>query len=1036
LFSAAVVNVTTAAEIKLTQNGTSVPFTLNNGNVQAVLSLVPGLNTFNITALNGCGTQTQTLAVTYNNCVAPTISLMQPTASGITVNDNAYQIQCSVNGTVNSSNITLKVNGVAKPFQFSNGLLTSNITLNQGLNSINLSVSNSCGSDAETFTITYKQCLVPSIVISNPVQLNTTTTQNTSAIAFTAINCTAATQLSILQNGVSVPFTFTNGSVSLTPTLIPGLNTFVINATNDCGTDIASVNITYDNCIPPVITISSPIPSTTANQTITVSATLQHINNANQIALLLNGIGVPFTYANGNLSATLNLIAGLNTLSLTVSNACGSDAKAKTIDYTPCKAPTASILQPTTAGLNVSTPSFTFKASLNNVDQSNQVSLSHNGISITNFQLSNGLLTAPLTLTNGINTIVVFVNNGCGIDQATTTVQLSTCNSPTVTINSLGGQTVSTASFNFDASVQEVTSTQSLTLMVNGQVTPLTLSNGQVSATVTLQNGVNNIMLSATNGCGTDSKSIQLTYIPCVNPTIVISQANNTTVTSASFNFNAMLSVSGLTAQQISLTLNGNPIQNVVINGNALTSVLTLQPGVNSIVLNAQNTCGSAREELTVNYQNCITPSITFGSISDTVTQGIYAFSAAVNNMPSAQGISLTVNGQAIQSFNYANGTLSASIILGDGNNSIVVNATNPCGNATQSASIFYDHCQAPVITINSLLQTSDGNYQYNATIQNMYDVEGLYFTYNGQNTPFNFVNGVLTANVTLTPGATNVFYLTATNNCGTDSETSTVNFINCIMPDVTINGSIANGSSTTSSSVMINASIAGYDANTSVQVTKNGNIVNGLSWTTGSISQNVNLADGLNTFVITATNACGTDTETYTVTQCKSPTVSLMSPSSTVSTASLSAYVLTFNVQNVSNSNELTLTQNGVILSGLTLAGNIATLPVLLQSGANNFNLAVNTACGAAQSSFTINYTANITPPPNNTNDNGGGHAPSNVPTNNNQQAPANNTNKGCKAGPGPGSGSITITSTCACACKRRETSSSSSSNSKSFTS
>jgi len=324
-----------------------------------------------------------------------------------------------------------------------------------------------------------------------------------------------------------------------------------------------------------------------------------------------------------------------------------------------------------------------------------------------------------------------------------------------------------------------------------------------------------------------------------------------------------------------------------------------------------------------------------------------------------------------------------------------VVNATNPCGNASQSASIFYDHCQAPIITINSLLQTSDGNYVYNATIQNMYDVEGLYFTYNGQNTPFNFVNGVLTANVTLTPGATNVFYLTATNNCGTDTETSTVNFINCMMPDVTINGSIANGSSTTSSSVMINASIAGYDANTTVQVTKNGNIVNGLSWTTGSMSQNVNLADGINTLDITATNACGTDTETYTVTQCKSPTVSLISPSSTVSTASLSAYVLTFNVQNVSNSNELTLTQNGVILSGLSLAGNIATLPVILQTGANNFYLAVNTACGAAQSSFTINYTANINPPPNNTNDNGGGHSPSNVPTNN-QQAPANNTNKG----------------------------------------
>jgi hypothetical protein len=89
-------------------------------------------------------------------------------------------------------------------------------------------------------------------------------------------------------------------------------------------------------------------------------------------------------------------------------------------------------------------------------------------------------------------------------------------------------------------------------------------------------------------------------------------------------------------------------------------------------------------------------------------------------------------------------------------------------------------------------------------------------------------------------------------------------------------------------------------------------------------------------------------------------------------------------------------LTQNGSTLTGISLGGSIATLPVMLQAGANNFNLSVNTGCGSTQTSFTINYTANVAPPTNNTNDNNGGvEKPTNSPQNN-QPKPANTPNKG----------------------------------------
>ena len=228
LFTANAVNVSNAAEVKLTQNGTILPFTLSAGIIQAATVLAPGLNTFAVSVTNPCGSQTQTQSVTYNNCVAPNILLIQPAASGITVNEPNYQFQCQVPLNTIASELTFKVNGQAKPFAILNGQMSAIVTLNPGVNTLFVSIKNTCGSDNETLNITYKQCLAPSIVVSTPVQTSTTTTQNSASIEFTPVNCTTANQISITRNGLMVPFTYVNGLVSLNPSLNPGLNVFVI----------------------------------------------------------------------------------------------------------------------------------------------------------------------------------------------------------------------------------------------------------------------------------------------------------------------------------------------------------------------------------------------------------------------------------------------------------------------------------------------------------------------------------------------------------------------------------------------------------------------------------------------------------------------------------------------------------------------------------------------------------------------------------------------------------------------------------------
>jgi hypothetical protein len=699
---------------------------------------------------------------------------------------------------------------------------------------------------------------------------------------------------------------------------------------------------------------------------------------------LLNGIGVPFTFSNGNLTASLTLQAGTNSLSLSATNACGTDFKAKTIEFTPCKAPTLLITQPATPGSTVSNTQFTFQATVNNIGASNQLTLTHNGGMVNNFQLTNNALSAQVTLANGTNTFLLHGNNGCGVDQQITMVILSTCSSPSVILASPSGQTTNQANYTFNATVQGINSVQGLAFMVNGQLTPASLNNGLVSANVTLQNGMNNLMLSATNACGTDTKSIQVIYTPCTPPVLSIQHQNNSTVNTALFTFIAQ--VNGATSQQVSLTLNGIPVTNYTMNGTQLSVPLTLQAGANTIVLNVQNTCGSDRSELLINYQNCVAPQVSIANPNQSVTQGLYTFTANVSNMPNQQGISLSLNGSSIQGYNYSNGVLTANLNLANGSNTISVSAQNACGNDTKTATVIYNHCEAPTILVTSALIASDGSYIYQATITNVTDVEGVSLTFNGANTPFTFVNGVLTANVTLTMGA-NVFYATAYNNCGNDSENTTVQFANCVSPEITIQGSVASGGNTTGSTIDLSVGINGYDASTIVQATKNGNVINAINWSNGNVNATVNLSDGLNTFVITATNACGSDSKTYTVTRCKAPTFVLINPSSNNVTVTNPTYVITFSVQNITNVSQVSLSQNGAGLTGLGLAGNMITLPVVLQGGVNTFNVQLDNGCGSQQGTFVITYTNNGQNPT--INPNNGGHSPSNPGNGQNQNSP-----------------------------------------------
>jgi hypothetical protein len=138
---------------------------------------------------------------------------------------------------------------------------------------------------------------------------------------------------SLTVNGQAVAVN-ADGSFSTALTLQAGANTITVIATDNAGTQKTDTRtITYDPTAP-VLTVSSPADNSTTTQSfITLTGT---ISENSTVKMSVNG-GTPQSAAiTGNTySATVYLVAGVNTISITAADLAGNTATAKrTVTYT------------------------------------------------------------------------------------------------------------------------------------------------------------------------------------------------------------------------------------------------------------------------------------------------------------------------------------------------------------------------------------------------------------------------------------------------------------------------------------------------------------------------------------------------------------------------------------------------------------------------------------------------------------------------------------------------------------------------------
>ena len=165
---------------------------------------------------------------------------------------SSVPLTAMINNYAAGTTITISVNGhsIANSyFQMTNGTLTANIPLANGMNTISIYAVSPCGSDAETISIL--RCKNPSVNWINPALVNTVVTSESFTLQAMANNALEESNIRLAFNGAEIPFSYNSNTelLSATVNLIPGNNVFAIRIQNTCGVANSNITVIYNPTI-------------------------------------------------------------------------------------------------------------------------------------------------------------------------------------------------------------------------------------------------------------------------------------------------------------------------------------------------------------------------------------------------------------------------------------------------------------------------------------------------------------------------------------------------------------------------------------------------------------------------------------------------------------------------------------------------------------------------------------------------------------------------------------------------------------------
>jgi len=357
-----------------------------NASISFPVSLVSGQNNLSITGTNTAGTNNKTCVITYKpqtpDPVPPQVTITNPASDPFTARNAAFTLTATVINVNSSAEITMTSNNaviLGWTYDMNTKVLTYSTTLNAGTVTYNITAANSVGTDSESQTVIFKvqpppPATPPTVDITQPNANPFITSTAQQTVIATVMNVTQQSQITVVKHpNTPVPFTFdpVTHKVTFSVILTAGANQYIVTATNTAGTasDYATLKLVEqsggagaeqpgqgsvgrppggDIQIPPppppaaaapTITVVTPSvnPANTNTQQFAIAMTVTGVTGMQQISVRVNNVAVmnaTYNATTQTLNFTASLVAGMNTVAVTATNATGTASKSLNVVYT------------------------------------------------------------------------------------------------------------------------------------------------------------------------------------------------------------------------------------------------------------------------------------------------------------------------------------------------------------------------------------------------------------------------------------------------------------------------------------------------------------------------------------------------------------------------------------------------------------------------------------------------------------------------------------------------------------------------------
>ncbi|MHB8261728.1 MAG: hypothetical protein ACYDCN_01300 [Bacteroidia bacterium] len=374
---------------------------------------------------------------------------------------------------------------------------------------------------------TQPQAFPPSVSISYPAT-NFTSVGNYLTVQGNIQNIQSANQISLSQNGYPVRyFTYDpySGNFHFQTFLQQGTNNIIVTANNPYGTGSQGVTvffnpvntINYNNTVYPNNTTNNTVyPNNTTNNTVYPNNTTNNTvypNNTTNNTVYPNNTTNNTVYPNNTNNNTVNPNNNVNPNNTINPNTIHSNNNAGA-------PPMVQYTSPYTSPEDVTTPSMNISAMVQNVSSSSEIIVSVNGTNLSsfNFNPTAHTLTFTANLLTGFNSVHISATNAFGTDSKSTVIDYKPTGSPPrIAVFNPATSPFASISPNVTISgyVYNVTSSSEITVKDNGNMISFSYNSNtqEIDIPVNLATGSNQVIISASNPSGNDTKQVSLLLV-------------------------------------------------------------------------------------------------------------------------------------------------------------------------------------------------------------------------------------------------------------------------------------------------------------------------------------------------------------------------------------------------------------------------------------------------------------------------------------------------------------------------------------------